>query len=109
MIRSKVILTDTPVNLGAAQVDADYTEESPLWPDVATTWATTPGTWNTEGGITFKLYVDKELIFTQLLDSRRVFRLPAGYRSDTFEIEVEGAVRLRAIRLAETPTGLREV
>jgi hypothetical protein len=107
--KSKVILTDTPVNLGAAQVDADYTEESPLWPDVATTWATTPGTWNTEGGITFKLYVDKELIFTQLLDSRRVFRLPAGYRSDTFEIEVEGAVRLRAIRLAETPTGLREV
>jgi hypothetical protein len=107
--KSKVIMTDTPVNLGAAQVDADYTEESPLWSDVTTTWSETTGTWNTVGGVIFKLWVDKELVFNQLLDSRRVFRLPNGYRSDTFEVGVEGAVRLRAVRIAETPTGLREV
>ena len=47
--------------------------------------------------------------YLQDLDSRNVFRLPRGYCSDTFEVGVEGSVRLRTIRIAETPTGLREV
>ena len=65
--------------------------------------------WDNDGGITFKLWVDGDLVLTQQLDSRSVFRLPRGYRSDTFEIGVEGSVRLKTVRIAETPTGLREV
>jgi hypothetical protein len=53
--------------------------------------------------------VDGDLVVTQSLDSRRVFRLPSGYKSDTFEVGVSGSVRLRAIRIAETPTGLRDI
>jgi len=107
--KSKIIVTENPINLGAAQVDADYAETSPVWETVEDTWGTSDIQWDTSGGITFKLWVDGGLVLTQALDSRNVFRLPRGYRSDTFEVGVEGSVRLRAIRLAETPTGLREV
>jgi len=55
----------------------------------------------------FQLYVNKELIFsTQLVDSK-VFRLPTGYRSDTFEVRVNGNARLRAVHIASTPIELK--
>ncbi|HEY7822114.1 MAG TPA: hypothetical protein VIG24_04750 [Acidimicrobiia bacterium] len=107
--KSKVIVTENPVNIGAAQVDADYAETSPIWDDVTDTWNTSTVQWDSDGGITFKLWVDGDLVLTQAIDSRNVFRLPRGYRSDTFEVGVEGSVRLKTIRIAETPTGLREV
>jgi hypothetical protein len=107
--KSKVIVTQNPINIGAAQVDADYAATSPVWDTVTDTWDTSTLLWDSDGGVTFKLWVDGELVLTQELDSRRVFRLPRGYRSDTFEVGVEGSVRLRTVRIAETPTGLREV
>jgi len=107
--KSKVIVTDNPINIGAAQVDADYTATSPVWDSIEDTWGTSTIQWDIDGGITFKLWVDGDLVVTQSLDSRRVFRLPSGYKSDTFEVGVSGSVRLRAIRIAETPTGLRNV
>ena len=58
--------------------------------------------------ITFKLWVDKVLVFQGNVCSDEIFRLPAGYRSDTFEVSVSGAARVRAIHLGETPYGLRE-
>jgi hypothetical protein len=36
------------------------------------------------------------------------FRLPTGYRSDTFEVAVEGDIRVRAIHLGETPLSLKD-
>jgi hypothetical protein len=33
--------------------------------------------------------------------------LPAGYRSDTFEVQVSTNVRVRAIHMAESMAGLR--
>jgi hypothetical protein len=57
--------------------------------------------------ITFKLWVDKVLVFQGNVCSDKIFRLPAGYRSDTFEVSVSGAARVRAIHLGETPYGLR--
>lgn len=57
----------------------------------------------------FQLYVDKILIFTATLTDSGVFRLPTGYRSDTFEVRVSGNRRVRAIHLAETPLGLKDV
>lgn len=107
--KSKIIVTENPINIGAAQVDADYAAESPQWETIEDTWGTSELQWDSDGGITFKFWVDGDLVLTQALDSRRAFRLPRGYRSDTFEVGVEGSVRLRAIRMAETPTGLREV
>jgi hypothetical protein len=58
--------------------------------------------------ITFKLWVDKVLVFQGNICSDKIFRLPAGYRSDTFEVSVSGAARIRAIHLGETPYGLRK-
>jgi len=84
--KSKVIVTKEFINLGAARVIADYVEGSP---------------------ITFKLWADKELIFTTELTDGKMFRLPTGYRSDTFEFSVEGKLRVRAVHLAETPSELR--
>jgi len=58
--------------------------------------------------ITFKLWVNKSLVFQSNVCSDKIFRLPAGYRSDTFEVGVSGSARIRAIHIGETPYGLRE-
>lgn len=57
--------------------------------------------------VTFKLFVDKELKYTTTVSSNAIFRLPTGYRSDTFEVSVAGKARIRAIHLGQTPYGLR--
>ncbi len=57
--------------------------------------------------ITFRLWVDKQLAFQATVSSSDVFRLPSGYRSDTFEVGVSGSARVRAIHIGETPFGLR--
>ena len=59
--------------------------------------------------VTFKLYADKVLIFQATVSSSDIFRLPTGYRSDTFEVGVSGSSRIRAIHFGETPYGLRAV
>lgn len=56
---------------------------------------------------TFKLWADKVLIFQATISSDEIFRLPTGYRSDTFEVGVSGQARVRAIHIGETPYGLR--
>ena len=65
--------------------------------------------WNALSGLTFKLWVNKQLLMTKTITSSGVFRMPAGYKSDTFEVSVEGDVRVRSIHLAETPTSLENV
>jgi len=57
--------------------------------------------------ITFRLWVDKQLAFQATVTTDDVFRLPTGYRSDTFEVGVSGSARIRAIHFGETPFGLR--
>jgi|TARA_R100000482_G_scaffold49529_2_gene17572 hypothetical protein len=57
--------------------------------------------------ITFKLFVDKQLVFQASVQNDEIFRLPTGYRSDTFEVAVSGSSRVRAIHFGETPFGLR--
>jgi hypothetical protein len=56
---------------------------------------------------TFQLFVDKKLVFSTTRSSDAPFRLPTGYRSDTFEIRVATTARVRAIHMAETMAGLR--
>lgn len=109
--KSKTFVLPVPANVGAARVIADYQPvEVPLmWATTETTWEETEQTWFVEEPIKFKFWVDKQLIFTTDLTDNKVFRLPTGYRTDTFEVGVEGTIRLRAIHLAETPSGLRGV
>jgi len=107
--KSKTFITKDFTNIGAARIVADYTGAagSSFWEDADTIWNVTEELWNAADPITFKLYVDKSLIFTTTQSNSSLFRLPSGYRSDTFEVEIESLVRVRAIHLADTPTGLR--
>jgi hypothetical protein len=57
--------------------------------------------------VTFRLWANKTLIFQGTVSSSDIFRLPTGYRSDTFELAVSGSARVRAIHIGETPYGLR--
>ena len=57
--------------------------------------------------VTFTLWADKKLKFQTVVCSNEIFRLPSGYRSDTYEIGVSGSARVRAIHIGETPYGLR--
>lgn len=59
--------------------------------------------------VTFQLFVNKKLIFTTVRSSDYNFRLPTGYRADTFEVRVATNARVRAIHLAETMAGLRSL
>jgi len=57
--------------------------------------------------VVFRLWVNKQLVFQGVLYNSDIFRLPSGYRSDTFEVAVSGSARIRAIHIGETPYGLR--
>ena len=57
--------------------------------------------------ITFRIWADKSLVFQGTVSSDEIFRLPTGYRSDTFEFAVSGSARVRAVHVGETPFGLR--
>lgn len=110
--KSKTFITQKPVNLGAARVVADYPTAGNVttnWEAVSALWNTTTLSWNALSGLTFKLWVNKQLLMTKIITSSGVFRMPAGYKSDTFEVSVEGDVRVRSIHLAETPTSLENV
>jgi hypothetical protein len=74
-------------NLGAARVVADYNS----------------------GSVVFRMYVNKVLFFTKTLTDDKPFRLPTGYRTDTYEFEVETDRRVRSIHVAETMTGLKQI
>ena len=60
-------------------------------------------------GLYFSLYVEKTLIYTAQIASSEIFRLPTGYRSDTFEVGLIGNVRVRAVHLGENPISLKQV
>lgn len=94
-------------NLGNVRVDSDFSINSHMLNGDNKTKQIVDTT--TLQQVTFSLYVDRKLIFTGRIDSNRTFRLPTGYKSDTFEIEVSGDARIREIQIGETPYGLRSV
>jgi len=61
------------------------------------------------GFVGFKLWANKKLILDATINDSEIFRLPRGYKSDTFEVAVSGTIRIRAIHFGETPYGLRAV
>jgi hypothetical protein len=107
--KSKVLVLPDFTNLGAARVIADYKDFPPIlvWGETELTWGDADVIWFPDVPIRFTLYVDKEPIFTVDCTDDKVFRLPAGYKSDTFEVGVVGNIRLRAIHMGSTPTELK--
>lgn len=67
-----------------------------------------PRTAPSQYSVVFKLFQNKNLVFTQSVTSDSVFRCPSGYKSDTFEVSVASEARIRSIHLSETPDGLRK-
>jgi len=110
--KSKVFKTKDMINLGAARVVADFNDLSPNalldeWDSITTNWEDTTGLYEFSGQVTFYLWVDKQLKAIRTLTNSDTFRLPSGYRSDTFEFTVISTVRVREVHLAETPIGLK--
>lgn len=60
-------------------------------------------------GLGFELYVDRRLVLQRSVYDAKPFRLPTGYRSDTYEVRVYGPHVVRSIHLAETLVGLKQV
>jgi hypothetical protein len=65
-----------------------------------------PVTWDS---LNFSLYVDGKLKFSRSLKNSKPFRLPAGYKSDSFSFRVSGNVTVKAIVAAETVKGLSAI
>ena len=107
--KSKVLESKDFINLGAARVVADYINVSTDWDLTNTDWDATTSLWNQGQNVTFKLWANKQLIFTTTVSDENVFRLPTGYRVDKFELSVETDLRVRAIHIGETPIGLKDV
>lgn len=57
----------------------------------------------------FKLLVDGGEKFSRVVTSTDAFRLPAGFKADTYSIQVSGTVKIQSIKLAETMRGLAEI
>jgi len=104
--KSKTIITKDYINIGAARVVADYSETTTIWEETEPVWSNASQKCNSAQDITFNFYVNKQLIFTRLVTDSEIFRLPTGYKSDTFEVEVLGDVRVRAIHLGQSPKSL---
>jgi hypothetical protein len=50
--------------------------------------------------VTFKLYADGALKHTQTVTSKYPFRLPAGYRSQRYQVQIQGTVEVREVEFA---------
>jgi hypothetical protein len=107
--KSKILITPDMLNLGAARVLADYGPSSKYWAEITDTWNTADYEWGATGELIFRLWADKQLMLMVNLNNGETFRLPTGYRSDTYEVEVESNLRVRSIHLAQTPLGLKAV
>ena len=106
--KSKVFVAQAPFNMGAARVVGDYDgiSVSPIWNDIDEDWEDVDILWNVTEPVTFRLFANKTLIHTTTRGSSDVFRLPSGYKTDTYEVEISGTVRVRSIHVGETPTSL---
>lgn len=56
--------------------------------------------------VTFTMYTDKAVRFTRPVYSSEMFRLPSGFKTDTWSFRVSAPFRIRAILVAETPAQL---
>lgn len=82
--KSGKYLTRSPVNMGAAVVEAEN------YP------------------VTFKLWADEQLRATRTVSDNEPFRLPGGYLASRFEVEVSGTNQVSEVKVAENIFELSE-
>lgn len=60
--------------------------------------------------VTFTLYSKNIPVYSmQLAASQNAFKLPAGFKSDSWSVGITGTLRIKAVKIAETMQGLREL
>ncbi len=59
--------------------------------------------------LTLKLYANSVLKYTKTVNNSLVFSLPAGYKADEYEVELETQYAVRGFAIAETVRELAEV
>jgi hypothetical protein len=62
-----------------------------------------------EPSIAFVLYTDGIQRFYRLVTTQKPFRLPSGYKADTFSVRVMSNTHIRSIEIGETIIGLKAV
>ena len=109
--KSRIVEAPEPINFGALMLSA---ETGPIgevlaWGEVTTTWATTETPYFYPSPIEFKLWADGTEVTTFDVFEDVVYRLPAGYKARSYEVQLSGETRLQALRIARNASGLREV
>lgn len=111
--KSKVFKTPNMINLGAGRIIADFPEIGRIGildREIDFGWLKFPYSRQAvTPTVSVSLWANKKLIATIQIGDDGIFRLPSGYRTDTFEVSVVSNIRVRAIHLAETPYELRKV
>lgn len=59
--------------------------------------------------VSFNLYADGELVFTGLVDSDNMFRLPTGYKATRYEIEIIGNAPVTSVKVASNGKELARI
>ena len=59
--------------------------------------------------LTFRLFGDDVLRHTRTVASKKPFTLPAGYKANSWYVEVEGGVEVEMVEIAETVEEIRNV
>lgn len=59
--------------------------------------------------VTFILYSKGEPVFSRVVSNEKAFRLPAGFKTDEIEVQVNSQCIVNAIRVATTMTALNQV
>ena len=57
--------------------------------------------------VTFKMYADNVLQFTKTVSSKNSFRIPAGFKAQTFEFEFEATTQIDRFNIAEKVNELK--
>lgn len=56
-----------------------------------------------------EVYCDKKLVHSYSYTKEGVYRMPAGYKGQTFEVKINGNIELRYIKMAETVQQLKMI
>lgn len=107
--KSKVIATKGMINPGVARVVADFPPAGARWDASSAVFDGPEARWDAGVRVNLTFWAGKQQVLHTPVNSINGVRLPTGYRTDTFEIGVSSNIRIRALHLAETPIGLREV
>jgi hypothetical protein len=101
-----VTLPITTVN--ALALGGGYNTTAVNWAEVLGSAFVVPPGVPASNVVSITLYSRGEVIVSKQIFSDDVFRLPSGYRKDSFSIGINSQCTIKEIRIAETPNELRQ-